>query len=110
MIIPTKDRPEFIKYGLNFLETQQYDNFEVIVCDNYSNLTNSCKIYCEKTKIKNLKYIHPPKLLDMVENWNSPLKHATGDYILYFTDKMMVLPDLLSRLEEVCKSHKLEYC
>lgn len=37
----------------------------------------------------------------MVDNWNFSLSKASGDYICFFTDKMMLLPDTLQNLAEI---------
>ncbi|MCT7974884.1 glycosyltransferase family 2 protein [Laspinema olomoucense] len=97
LIYPTRHRPIFIKHALLFLENQKYQDFEVIVSDNYSDPNLSCKVECEKSDVKNLKYICPPKPVGMVENWNYALQFATGDYICYLTDKMFLLPHTLSQ-------------
>lgn len=97
LIYPTRNRPNFIKHALFFLEKQKYQDFEVIVSDNYSDPSLSCKVECEKSQVKNLKYVCPPKPVGMVENWNYALQFATGDYICYLTDKMFLLPHTLSQ-------------
>lgn len=101
LIYPTRHRPAFIKYALRFLEKQHYDNFEVIISDNYVDPSLSCQNVCNNSVLPDLKYIHPPTPLGMVENWNYAYQFASGEYILYFTDKMFLLPDLLSRAD-VC--------
>ena len=37
----------------------------------------------------------------MVSNWNFSLSKASGDYICFFTDKMMLLPDTLQNLADI---------
>jgi glycosyltransferase involved in cell wall biosynthesis len=96
LIYPTRHRQKFIGVALNFLLKQKYDDFEVIVSDNYSDPSLSCEDVCKKSPLKNIKYIRPPEPIGMVDNWNYALGHATGDYIFFFTDKMFLLPETLS--------------
>lgn len=101
LIYPTRNRPAFVKVALKFLEYQDFDAFEVIVCDNYSDISFSCEKQCGESNLKNLKYIRPPKDLSMSENWNYALKFAKGDYVAFFTDKTFMLPKFLSKIENV---------
>jgi glycosyltransferase involved in cell wall biosynthesis len=98
IIIPTRDRPEFIKESLKYISLQSYKNFEVIVSDNYSAVELSCETYFEQAEIPNSKYIRPLTTMGMVENWNFALSAATGDYLIYLTDKMFLLPNTLYNL------------
>ncbi len=101
LIYPTRHRPAFIRQALRFLERQKYSEFEVIVSDNYVDPTLSCAKECQNSPVANVKYVRPPQPLGMVENWNFALQFATGDYVCYFTDKMFLLPEILS-LANVC--------
>lgn len=108
LIYPTRDRPHFIKMALNFLERQDFHDFEVIVSDNYSIKSLSCEEHCRSANIKEIKYVHPSQELGMVENWNYALKFATGDYICYFTDKMFLLPGTLRRAANALSSNPVD--
>ena len=108
IIIPTRHRPEFIKESLKHIKTQSYKNYEVIVCDNYTDVSLSCENYCKKSGIKKMKYVKPTKPVGMVENWNLALNYATGDYILYLTDKMFLLPHTLKNLNAIAVKTKAE--
>lgn len=96
LVYPTRHRPAFIRQALRFLEKQEYQNFEVIVSDNYVDSELSCENECRSASIESLKYVRPPHPVSMVENWNYALQFASGDYICYFTDKMFLLPHTLS--------------
>ena len=80
LIYPTFNRPNHIKTALEFLKIQKYENFEVVVCDNYNDKKFSSEIVCKSSKIKNLIYVKPPKFLGVVDNFNYALKFATGDF------------------------------
>jgi glycosyltransferase involved in cell wall biosynthesis len=98
VVIPTRHRPGFIKESIKYLALQDYPNFEVIISDNYLDPALSCKKIVEASALADVKYVKPSKPLGMVENWNFALEHAEGDYVLYLTDKMILLPNTLSRL------------
>ncbi len=108
LIYPTKHRPKFIEMALKFLEREPYKNFEVIVSDNYTDNSLSCEAYCRSSSLENIKYVKPPTAVGMVDNWNYALQHATGDYIFYFTDKMFLLPGVLSYVAAIVKEKQVE--
>jgi glycosyltransferase involved in cell wall biosynthesis len=97
LVYPTRHRPAFIREALRFAQRQSYREFEVVVCDNYVDPSLSCEEEVRRAGMANVKYVRPPEAMGMVENWNYALRYATGDYICYFTDKMLLLPDTLER-------------
>lgn len=104
LVYPTRHRPEFVREALRILKTQRHRNFEVIVSDNYVDPTLSCEQACHDSTLTNLTYVRPPRPIGMVENWNYSLPFATGDYVCYLTDKMFMLPDALSRIEQALEA------
>jgi glycosyltransferase involved in cell wall biosynthesis len=106
LVYPTKHRPEFVVMALKFLEAQNYDNFEVIISDNWSDPKLSCEDVCRNSSLKNIKYVRPSFPVGMVENWNHALGFARGDYVCYFTDKMFLLPGVLSYVNDLILSSK----
>lgn len=95
IIYPTRNRPAFINAALYFLREQNYSNFEVIVCDNSSSQNLSCEEICKNYPLIDIKYLKQEVPVGMVENWNYGLSYATGDYIIYLSDKMFLLPHTL---------------
>ena len=98
IVYPTRHRPDFVRQALRILEAQGYEDFQVVVSDNYLDPALSCEAICRETSLANVTYVRPPRPVGMVENWNHSLEFATGDYLLYLTDKMFVLPGALGRL------------
>ena len=100
LVYPTRHRPDFVHQALRVLEEQRFDNFEIIVSDNYVDAAQSCERICRDSSLaSNITYTRPPRPVDMVENWNHALPFATGDYVCYLTDKMFVLPTALSLVD-----------
>lgn len=96
LVYPTRHRPQFVEMALTFLEQQEYENFEVIVSDNFVNAALSCEPVCRKPRAFPVRYVRPAAPLSMVANWNYALQFATGEYVCYFTDKMFLLPGTLA--------------
>jgi glycosyltransferase involved in cell wall biosynthesis len=97
LVYPTRHRPDFVRHALRVLEAQRYDDFEIIVSDNYVDADQSCERVCRESGLAaRITYTRPPRPVGMVENWNHALPFATGDYVCYLTDKMFVLPHALT--------------
>lgn len=106
LIYPTRHRPEFVQMALRFLEMQNYDNFEIIICDNFIDPKLSCEDICRNSNLKNIRYIRPISPVGMVENWSYALGFARGEYVCYFTDKMFLLPGILSYVNDLIIKNK----
>ena len=52
LIYPTFNRPNHIKTALRFLEIQKYEDFEVVVCDNYNDKSSLVKLSVNLRKLK----------------------------------------------------------
>lgn len=108
IVIPTRHRPEFLKYSLIAFRHQSYSDFEVIVCDNYTDESLSCKSVFDEVALAQAKYFRPSKPLGMVENWNYALSKATGDFVGFLTDKMLMLPNTLALTNKILQKRHFE--
>jgi glycosyltransferase involved in cell wall biosynthesis len=106
LIYCTSNRPHFIKTLLKFINAIKYQNYEVIISDNATNDSFSCKSIIDQSSNSRIKYVRTPKHFDMVSNYNFALSFATGDYIAVFTDKTFILPNTLSVANEVINKQK----
>lgn len=100
VVYPTRDRPQFVAAALRFLENSNFKDFEIIISDNPSSPEKNCLEQIKNTKLRNIKYFRADKPVSMVDNWNSALSRATGDYVLFLTDKMLLLPNTLLDLNQ----------
>lgn len=102
IVIPTQNRPELMALAVHYALTQNFANIELIVSDN-----STTDDYKEKNKLElqghiednRLLLVSPPNVLSAPEHFEFALQYATGDYVLFLTDKMMLLPDTLVRTE-----------
>ena len=79
IVIPTRDRPQYLSYALQSLLLQSFTDFEVIVCDNYTE-NSSDRIFREYSD-ERFKYITPPSPLQMHDNWEYAFNFARGEYV-----------------------------
>jgi glycosyltransferase involved in cell wall biosynthesis len=111
IIIPTQDRPALLAVTVKYAMQLQHANFEVIVSDNSTSdawKKLNFDAVCGYDSEPNFKLVHPPKVLSPPENFEFALDYATGDYVMYLTDKMVILPNVLSEAEAAIKTSKAD--
>lgn len=106
VLIPTRDRPAYVKNALESVLEQSFGDFEVIVCDNYKN--RSCQTEVEAFGDPRVRYIKPPTPLAMHDNWEFAIDEARGDYVLVVIDKTLLRLNALERLQAATLSHPAE--
>ena len=99
-VIPTRDRAAFVSRSVKSILDQKFSNFEVIVYDNPSSPDLACAGVVEGFDDQRVKYYRAPVPLDLCENWEAAIKHATGEYVSIFFDKFIFKPNGLSDIDE----------
>jgi Glycosyl transferase family 2 len=106
VVLPTRDRPEFVRQALGSLAAQEFEDFEVVVADNPR--TAPCEEVMREFDDKRFRYLRAGRPLAMHDNWESGCAEATGDYVAVMIDKTIWLPSTMSRalgtLEEASAS------
>lgn len=101
LVIPTRNRPDFVAHALTFISASTLSDFEVVICDNASDPRQSCRAAVLAKDHLRITYVRASGSLSMVDNWNLAMSYATGEYVAYFTDKMMLLPGTLAQAARV---------
>jgi len=86
VVIPTRNRPYFLRDALQSLVNQTVGDFDVVVSDN-SNNALSQEVCAEFEDQIDIRYSQTPRSLSMVENWNSALSQARGRFVAVMIDK-----------------------
>ncbi len=106
--IPSFNRPGYLKDLLQSIALQDYANFEVVVCDDASPLTQDIeKVVAGFTKNypdKRFRFIRNPQTLGYDGNFRGLIEHAKGDYCVYMGDDDLLCPGALSRI--ACVVHE----
>jgi len=103
VIIPTRNRPETLKYALLSCINQDYKNFEIILCDNSTN-EETKKIFNTFNSTL-IRYYRAPKSLAMSDNWELGLSFGTGDYFIVIGDDDALLPGCLHKINTTLKKN-----
>jgi glycosyltransferase involved in cell wall biosynthesis len=102
LIVPTCDRHETLYFTLLTLINQKdFDNYEIIVCDNYS--SPETKEAVDKLASPKIKYVRAPHRLSMADNWELAVSQATGEYITVVGDDDGLLCHALREIDRLIK-------
>ncbi len=85
VIIPTKDRYEYLQDCLKTLVNLNSEEVEIIVQDNTAENAFMTE-FIEKLHWPHIKYYHNPFPLSQTENSDLAVSHATGEYCTYIGD------------------------
>lgn len=84
IVIPTRCRQDTLQHTLRSILSQDYDSFEVIVSDNFSD--DETSTYVNSISDSRLRYINTGRRISMSENWDFALSHCQGDYVTIIGD------------------------
>jgi glycosyltransferase involved in cell wall biosynthesis len=96
VIIPTYNRPEYLKQAITSAIQQTYQNLEIIVSDNCS-LENP-QALVESFQDSRIKFCRHEQNIGMLRNQFHGFKIATGKYVASLHDDDMWNEDFLSKL------------
>jgi glycosyltransferase involved in cell wall biosynthesis len=84
IIIPTYNRPDYLKQAITSAVNQTYRNIEIIVSDNCSHKNPQSIV--ESFQDSRIKFLRNTKNLGMCANMVNPVKIAKGKYIAFLLD------------------------
>lgn len=96
-LLPTRDRAPLLRQALTAVLAQSGDDFEVVVSDNASS-DETPRVVREFSHDSRLRVVRTPRPLDVADNWEHALDHATGEWIVVVGDDDGPVPSLLSRV------------
>jgi glycosyltransferase involved in cell wall biosynthesis len=92
--IPTYNRPDYLRQSIESVLSQSFSDYELIISNNASEDSTAAVI----GSFKDFRIVHikKEKNIGLVENFNSCLAAAKGEFITVFHDDDHMLPDNLS--------------
>lgn len=99
IVIPTRERADTLRYTLRTCLAQQFDDYEIVVCDNCSSAAT--KETVESFESRKIKYIRSDRPLAMSENWELAVSHASGEYVIIIGDDDGVLLHALREVDHL---------
>lgn len=101
VLLPTRNRLEYLKYAIETVRQQDYSNWEIIVSDN--NSSENISGYIESIKENRIKYVRTETLIPVTDNWNNALQYSTGDYVVMLGDDDGLMPKYFSSILQAFK-------
>jgi len=102
VLLPTRNRLEYLKYAVETVLRQDYSNWEIIVSDNFSE--DDILGYIQSLNDSRVIYIRTDSFVPVTDNWNNALKHSTGEYVVMLGDDDGLLPNYFSKMIEAFNS------
>jgi hypothetical protein len=99
VVIPTREGASTLKHSLRTCLEQDFDDFEVVVCDNCSSpATRQVVQDCSSARIQ---YVRSETPLSMSSNWELAVSQAAGQYVTVLGDDDALLPHALRVLDHL---------
>jgi FkbM family methyltransferase len=84
VVIPTRERPGTLRYALETCLTQDFDDYEVVVCDNHG--SPATREVVDQLASGRIRYVRAPRPLAMSDNWELAVAEAAGEYVTILGD------------------------
>ncbi len=103
VLLPTRNRLELLRYAIETVRRQDYDDWEIIVSDNDSE--QDIAGYVKSIADPRIKYFRTDSFVPVTDNWNNALGKSVGDYVLMLGDDDCLMKRCLSTLCRLMKEH-----
>lgn len=101
--VPTYNRSDYLKYALDSVFSQTYQDFELIVCDDGS--TDDTLEVVSRYKDSRLRYLRHPQNIGRSRNMRSGFDAAVGEYFIKFDDDDAIASEFLAKTVAVLDHH-----
>ena len=101
IVIPTRQRHETLPFAMRTVLNQDFDDYELIVCDNCSSPETFEVVGSFNNK--KIKYIRSEISLSMSDNWELAVSKASGEYVIVFGDDDGLVHNSLLTLYKIIK-------
>jgi glycosyltransferase involved in cell wall biosynthesis len=103
VVIPTRERADTLRWSLQTCLDQDFDDFEVVVCDNHS--SPATREAVEEAASPRVRYVRAPRPLAMSANWELAVGSARGEYLTVLGDDDGLLPFALREADALIHRH-----
>ena len=105
VVVPTRNRPETLRHSLATCLNQDFDDYEILVCDNSdpAGASQVAEIIAEAASSR-VRYLPPERPLAMSANWERGLNEASGEYVTVLGDDDGLMPYALRELDRLASS------
>lgn len=105
VLLPTRNRAELLRYAIESVRRQDYDDWEIIVADNDSQ--DDTESYVQSLADARIGYVRTQRFLSVTDNWNRALAQCGGDYFVMLGDDDCLLPGYFGTLAPLVRQYRL---
>jgi len=84
VLLPTRNRLEYLRYAVETVRRQDYDDWEIVVADNASE--EDVASFVGGQLDPRIKYVRSEEFLPVTDNWNRALGLSSGDFAIMLGD------------------------
>jgi glycosyltransferase involved in cell wall biosynthesis len=106
IVLTTTDRPALLPAGVRAALDANFDDFELIVSDNFSR-TPAAELLADVTD-KRLRIIRTGRRLTAPDHWEFAWEHVHGDYVMYLGDDNALHPEILNLADRAIRNNDLD--
>ena len=99
VLLPTRNRLDLLARAIETVCRQDYDNWEIIVSDNFSE--EDVAGYIQSLGDSRIKYFCTDRFIPVTDNWNNALEKCDGDYIIMLGDDDCLMKGYFSTLSRL---------
>ena len=96
ILVPTRRRPDTLRYALETVVTQRFKDYEVVVANNTGDKATSEVVEHFRSQAFPIREICSDQLLSMSDNWEMGINACAGEYVTVLGDDDGLLPETLS--------------
>jgi glycosyltransferase involved in cell wall biosynthesis len=104
ILIPSKNGLKYLKYAVESITSQCYENYELIISDNHSN--DGTDQYLNEIKNAQVRSVKPDFPLAMHENYEFLIAHAKGEWLAIIGDDDALMPNFFKITDELLLKNK----
>ena len=106
VVIPTRERLPVLKFCVQTVLAQTYENLEILVSDNFS--TDGTGDFVRGLADPRVRYVNTGRRVSMSENWEHALSYVENGWVTFLGDDDGLVPGAIERLAEIIKSTDCE--
>jgi len=104
ILLPTRNRLEYLKFAIESVLRQDFDDWEIIVYDNFSD--QDIGGYVRSLNENRIRYFRTKAFVPVTENWNNALNESLGEYVIMLGDDDCLIPNALPALNLLIRQYK----
>jgi glycosyltransferase involved in cell wall biosynthesis len=101
VLLPTRNRLELLRYAVETVRKQSYQDWEIIISDNDSE--QDIKGFVDALGDSRIKYFRTDRFIPVTENWNLALGKSTGNYIIMLGDDDCLLQGYFATMDRLIR-------